>query len=118
MSWVSLPTDLWFPSSELVKPQIGIQYSAGYFRNFKKNKYEASVEVYYKDLQNLVEYKENSQPDDNINDNIDNQLTFGKGYSYGAEFFLKKSLGDFNGWIGYTWSKTMRTFEEINEGRE
>jgi hypothetical protein len=118
MSGVSLPTDLWFPSSELVKPQIGIQYSAGYFRNFKKNKYEASVEVYYKDLQNLVEYKENSQPDDNINDNIDNQLTFGKGYSYGAEFFLKKSLGDFNGWIGYTWSKTMRTFEEINEGRE
>ena len=118
MSGVSLPTDLWFPSSELVKPQIGIQYSAGYFRNFKKNKYEASVEVYFKDLQNLVEYKENSQPDDNINDNIDNQLTFGKGYSYGAEFFLKKSLGDFNGWIGYTWSKTMRTFEEINEGRE
>ena len=118
MSGVSLPTDLWFPSSELVKPQIGIQYSAGYFRNFKKNKYEASVEVYYKDLQNLVEYKENSQPDDNINDNVDNQLTFGKGYSYGAEFFLKKSLGDFNGWIGYTWSKTMRTFEEINEGRE
>ncbi len=118
MSGVSLPTDLWFPSSELVKPQIGIQYSAGYFRNFKQNKYEASVEVYYKDLQNLVEYKENSQPDDNINDNVDNQLTFGKGYSYGAEFFLKKSLGDFNGWIGYTWSKTMRTFEEINEGRE
>jgi len=118
MSGVSLPTDLWFPSSELVKPQIGIQYSAGYFRNFKKNKYEASIEVYYKDLQNLVEYKENSQPDDNINDNVDNQLTFGKGYSYGAEFFLKKSLGVFNGWIGYTWSKTMRTFEEINEGRE
>jgi len=118
MSGVSLPTDLWFPSSELVKPQIGVQYSAGYFRNFKKNTYEASVEVYYKDLQNLVEYKENSQPDDNVNDNVDNQLTFGKGYSYGAEFFLKKSLGDFNGWIGYTWSKTMRTFEEINEGRE
>ena len=118
MSGVSLPTDLWFPSSELVKPQIGIQYSAGYFRNFKKNKYEASIEVYYKDLQNLVEYKENSQPDDNINDNVDNQLTFGKGYSYGAEFFLKKSLGAFNGWVGYTWSKTMRTFEEINEGRE
>lgn len=118
MSSVSLPTDLWFPSSELVKPQIGVQYNLGYFRNFKKNKYEASVEIYYKDLQNLIEYKENSQPDDNVNDNVDNQLTFGKGYSYGAEFFLKKSLGDFNGWIGYTWSKTMRTFEDINEGAE
>lgn len=117
MSSVSLPTDLWFPSSELVKPQIGMQYSIGYFKNFKKNTYEASVEVYYKGLNNLIEYKENSQPDDNVNDNVDNQLTFGTGYSYGAEFFLKKALGDFNGWIGYTWSKTMRKFPDINEGR-
>ncbi len=118
ISSVSLPTDLWFPSSELVKPQIGTQYSVGYFRNFKENKYEASVEVYYKDLQNLIEYRENAQPDDNVNDNVDNQLTFGNGYSYGAEFFLKKTLGDFNGWVGYTWSRTMRTFAEIDQGME
>ena len=118
ISSVSLPTDLWFPSTELVKPQIGTQYSMGYFKNFLNNKYEASVELYYKDLNNLIEYKENSFPEDNLKNNVDNQLTFGRGYSYGVEFFLKKRLGDFNGWIGYTWSKTMRQFDEIDNGVE
>lgn len=118
ISSVSLPTDLWFPSSELVKPQIGTQYSVGYFRNFKKNVWETSVEVYYKDLQNLIEYKNNAQPEDNVADNVDNQLTFGNGYSYGAEFFVKKAKGRFNGWVGYTWSRTMRTFEAIDNGAE
>ena len=70
ISSVSLPTDLWFPSTESVKPQIGTQYSIGYFRNFLQNNYEASVEVYYKDLNNLIEYKENSFPEDNLNNNI------------------------------------------------
>ena len=116
ISSVSLPTDLWFPSTEIVKPQIGTQYSVGYFKNFNENKYEASLELYYKDLKNLIEYKENSFPEDNLNNNVDNQLTFGRGYSYGAEFFLKKRMGDINGWIGYTYSKTMRQFDEIDDG--
>ena len=118
ISSVSLPTDLWFPSTEVVKPQIGTQYSIGYFKNFFDNKYEASVELYYKDLNNLIEYKENSFPEDNLRNNVDNQLTFGDGYSYGAEFFFKKRMGDFNGWVGYTWSKTMRQFDEIDNGAE
>lgn len=117
ISSISLPTDLWFPSSDVVKPQIGTQYSLGYFRNFFDNKFEGSIEVYYKDLKNLIEYKNNSQPEDNVNNNVDNQLTFGNGYSYGAEFFFKKRLGDFNGWVGYTWSRTMRKFPMINQGR-
>ena len=116
VSSVSLPTDLWFPSTEKVKPQVGTQYSIGYFRNFLKNNYEVSVEAYYKDLNNLIEYKENSFPEDNLNNNVDNQLTFGNGYSYGAEFFIKKRTGDFNGWIGYTYSKTMRKFDAIDNG--
>ena len=116
VSSVSLPTDLWFPSTEQVKPQVGTQYSIGYFRNFLNNNYEASVEAYYKDLNNLIEYKENSFPEDNLNNNVDNQLTFGNGYSYGAEFFIKKRTGDFNGWIGYTYSKTMRKFDAIDNG--
>ncbi|MCH1612593.1 MAG: TonB-dependent receptor, partial [Flavobacteriales bacterium] len=70
VSSVSLPTDLWFPSTEKVKPQVGTQYSIGYFRNFLKNNYEASVEAYYKDLNNLIEYKENSFPEDNLNNNV------------------------------------------------
>ena len=118
ISSVSLPTDLWFPSTEVVKPQIGTQYSIGYFKNFFENRYEASVELYYKDLNNLIEYKENSFPEDNLRNNVDNQLTFGDGYSYGAEFFFKKRMGDFNGWVGYTWSRTMRQFDEIDNGQE
>ncbi len=114
----SLPTDLWLPTTDRVKPQRGTQYSLGYFKNFKKNTYETSVEIYYKDMQNLVEYREGSQPTDGLSDNVDNPLTFGRGYSYGAEFFVKKALGDFSGWVGYTWSRTSRIFEEINNGEE
>lgn len=118
LSGVSLPTDVWVPSSDVVKPQIGTQYAGGYFRNFFDNKYEGSVELYYKTMKNLIEYKEGSLPGDNINNNSDNQLTFGNGDSYGAEFFLKKRTGKLTGWIGYTLSKTSRIFKEINQGKQ
>lgn len=117
LSAVTLPTDTWVPCSELVKPQKGTQYSVGYFRNFQNNTYEASVEVYYKDLKNQIEYKDGALPAGDVNDNADNQFTFGVGQAYGAEFFLKKRLGKFNGWIGYTLSYTNRNFPELNGGR-
>ncbi|MGB1033232.1 MAG: TonB-dependent receptor plug domain-containing protein, partial [Flavobacteriales bacterium] len=117
LSPTSLPTDVWIPSSELVRPQFGKQGSIGYFIDFRDGKYEGSVETYYKDLKNLVEYKDGVQPEDNVANNVDNNLTFGDGQSYGVEFFLKKKTGNLNGWVGYTWSKTNRTFEDINEGR-
>lgn len=117
-SATGLPTDVWMPSTDKIKPQFAIQYNIGYFRNFLDNLFETSVEVYYKDMENLVEYKEGSQPQDNVNNNVDNQLTFGDGYSYGIEFFIKKKFGRLSGWVGYTWSKTMRTFEELNFGNE
>lgn len=110
----TLPTDLWVPSTNLVKPQVGYQYSVGYFKNFKENKYETSIEVYYKDLQNQIEFKENDLPQ--LNTDIEDFFTFGKGNSYGAELFLKKAKGDFNGWVGYTLSQTNRYFDDINEG--
>jgi len=116
LSPTSLPTDVWLPSSDVLRPQIGMQYSAGYFRNFFDDKWESSVELYYKTMENQSEFKEGAQPDQTVNDNIDNLLVFGRGYSYGAEFFLKKRVGDFNGWIGYTWSKTERVFEAFNNG--
>lgn len=117
LSSVSLPTDIWVPSSDVVKPQYGVQYAVGYFRNFFENVYETSVELYYKTMDNQVEYKEGALPEDNVNDNADNNFTFGKGRSYGAEFFLKKRAGDFYGWAGYTLSWTTRTFEGINNGK-
>lgn len=117
-SSVALPTDVWIPSSENVKPQIGTQYAIGYFRDLKDRMFETSVEAYYKDFQNLIEYAEGAEPQNNGNANYDAQLVFGDGYSYGAELFLKKVTGKVNGWVGYTWSKTMRTFPDINQGRE
>lgn len=116
-SSVGLPTDVWIPSGKNVKPQIAYQYAVGYFRDLWDRKYEASVEVYYKDMFNQIEYKEGTQPQDGGNTNYDALLTFGKGWSYGAEFFVKRRLGKLTGWVGYTWSKTMRQFDEVNEGR-
>jgi hypothetical protein len=78
--------------------------------------FEASVEIYYKKMQNLIEYAEGSEPSDDINDNSDNQLVVGDGDSYGIEFFLKKVVGKFNGWVGYTFSYSNRVFPDINDG--
>ncbi len=114
----SLPTDVWVPSTDRTAPQFGIQYALGYFRDFKQGMFETSVEVYYKDMKNLVEYKEGTLLEDQVNDNLDNHFTYGKGYSYGVELFINKRLGDFTGWVGYTWSRTMRQFDDINEGVE
>jgi hypothetical protein len=106
------------PTTEIVEPQKGTQYSMGYFRNFSDNMYETSLEVYYKDLKNQIEYKEGSLPSDDIQNNTDNQFTFGTGEAYGAELFLKKKHGKFNGWAGYTLSYTTRKFEDLNYGNE
>jgi hypothetical protein len=116
LSAVSLPTDIWYPTTDKAKPQKGWQGSVGYFHNFMNNTYEASVEVYYKGMKNLIEFKEGALPGDNLNDNTDNLLVFGDGWAYGIEFFFKKALGDFTGWIGYTWSKTERRFPDLNNG--
>lgn len=117
-SSIALPTDVWIPSSTNVKPQIGTQYAIGYFRDLFDGLFETSLEAYYKDFENLIEYAEGAEPTNNGNTNYDAQLVFGDGYSYGAELFIKKRTGKVNGWIGYTWSKTMRQFPDINQGRE
>ncbi len=116
LSAVSLPTDIWFPTTDIAKPQQGYQATLGYFKNFKNNKWETSVEAYYKGLKNLIEYKDGAQPSDNVSDNTDNLLTFGTGRSYGIEFFIKRNIGKLTGWIGYTLAKTERKFAEINDG--
>ncbi len=109
----TLPTDLWVPSTYLVRPQLSWLYSAGYFRNFDDNRFETSVEVYYKDMRNQVEYKEGYTP--SLAD-PEEEFVFGKGWSYGAEFFVNKTKGRLTGWIGYTLSWTYRQFRQLNEG--
>ena len=115
-SSVSLPTDLWVPSSSVIKPKFARQYAIGYFKNLNDNMYETSLEAYYKEMTNLIEYREGYLPEDNTNSSGDDSFTFGDGESYGVEVLLKKNKGKTTGWIGYTLSKTTRYFDEVNNG--
>jgi len=115
LSTLSLPTDIWLPSTEVASPQKGYQVSIGYYKNIWKDKIEISVETYYKGMKNLIEYKPGALPQDNLTNNIDNLLLFGTGKSYGIEFFIRKNVGKFTGWIGYTLAKTERYFPEIQK---
>jgi hypothetical protein len=117
VSSISLPTDVWIPSSSIVKPQQGNQFSLGYYRNFPKKNIETSVEVYYKKMNNLIEYKEGVLSLLKLQSNYDDNFFFGKGQSYGIEFFAKKNIGKFTGWVGYTLSKSTRNFNDIENGR-
>lgn len=108
------PTDVWVPSSSLIKPEQANQYSVGYFRNFQDNTFETSIEVYYKTMTNLVDYKDGA--DILLNEHVEADLVFGKGKSYGIELLLKKRVGKFTGWVGYTLSKTENKFDAINDG--
>lgn len=111
----TLPIDLWVPSTAAVKPQQGVQASIGYFRNFKDDMIETSVELYYKHLWNQIEYGESAVGD--ITVDVEDLFTYGQGWSYGAEFLIKKNKGKWTGWIGYTLSWTWRKFPEINGGQ-
>ena len=111
-STTTSPTDLWVPSSNNIKPEIADQVSLGYYRNFSKNKYEFSSEVYYKNLQNQIDYKNGAQLV--ANENVESQLLYGVGRAYGLELFLKKKTGKLTGWISYTLSRTEKKIAGIN----
>jgi len=111
-STASLPTDIWINSSPIVKPQTSRQLALGLFRNFAENEYEASIEAYYKTMKHQVLFKEGTQI--TLTSDLEKQLTFGEGDSYGAELFVRKNTGKLSGWISYTWSKTTQTFPDLN----
>lgn len=108
----STPLDVYTIATNNLKPLIADQGSVGYFRNFKDNMYETSVEVYYKYLQNQLDYIDNA--DLFINPTVENQLLQGLGRAYGAEFYAKKTKGKLQGWISYTLSKTERLVRGIS----
>jgi hypothetical protein len=110
----TLPTDVWAPSTYLVKPQEAWQYSTGYFHNFLDNKLETSVEVYYKEMKNQIQYKDGYTP--NSLQDPELSYVFGNGTAYGAEFFVNKTQGKFTGWVGYTLSWTYQKFALLNNG--
>ena len=117
LSSVSLPLDIWVPSSSQIKPQFANQFSAGYFRNFQNNTIETSAAVYYKDMHNQIEYREGVIIGYSKGYNFDDNFVFGKGTSYGAEVAIKKNAGKINGQISYTLSRTTRQFSSLNEGK-
>lgn len=100
------PLDIWTPSTNNIKPQLADQVALGYFRNFKDNMFETSVEVYYKAMQNQLDYVDNAQL--LLNKYLEQDLLQGIGRAYGAEFFVRKTRGKLTGMISYTLSKTQR----------
>ncbi len=112
----STPTDVWIPSSNNVEPQIADQIALGYFRNFEDNMFETSVEVYYKWMQNVIDYRNGANLF--FSSEIEGDLVYGQGRAYGVEFYLRKTRGRLTGWISYTLSRTLRQFDQINGGEE
>jgi hypothetical protein len=114
------PTDTWKLSDNFLKPQKVNQYSAGYFKNFRNNVFETSLEFFYKESENIVEYKDGA--DLFLNDNLETELVSGEGRAYGAELYMKRNIGRLTGWLSYTYSRSLRLVqspfesEEINNG--
>jgi hypothetical protein len=113
-SGIGLPTDLWVPSTERVKPQLSDQVALGLSSACRR--IEISVEGYYKWMDNLIEYKDGAGFLD-IDSKWENKVEFGAGKSYGAELFVQKKHGRSTGWVSYTWSKSTRQFDNLNFGR-
>ena len=111
-----LPFDVWFPVSPNVKPQKCDQFALGYFRNFLNDAIETSVEVYYKNMKNVIDFKDNAITYANLS--LDAELRTGKGRSFGVELLVRKSVGKFTGWISYTYSRSFRTINEISHNKE
>ncbi len=113
-STAGTPLDLWFPSSPNVKPQKADQFAIGYFKNLKDNAIETSVEVYYKDMRDIIDFKDNAEL--LLNAELEGELRTGRGWAYGLELMAKKNSGKLNGWVSYTLSTTRRRIETINNG--
>lgn len=110
------PTDAWKLSDSNIKPQEGIQASLGIFKNFDINDYELSLETYYKDYQNVLDYKVGANF--LLNERIETQVLQGPGKSYGIELLAKKNVGKLNGWIGYSYSRSFIQLDSpFNEER-
>jgi hypothetical protein len=109
------PLDVWTPSTNNIKPQIGDQVAIGYFKNFQDNMFETSIETYYKIMQNQIDYVRNANV--LLNGLYEGDILQGDGRAYGAELFLKKTKGKFTGWVSYTLSRTERKVDSVSKGQ-
>lgn len=101
----STPVDIWQLSTDYIPPQISDNYSVGFFRNFKENTIETSLEVFYRDIQNLVDYKDFAEL--LLNEHLETDLVRGKGRAYGFEVLVKRNEGRLTGWLSYTNSRSL-----------
>ena len=114
-----LPNDMWVPATDLIKPQFSKQISLGYNQYLDENKYEFSLELYYKKMEDLITFSEGTNLlGTNFSSWEERVETGGTGESKGMEIFIKKDIGRLTGWIGYTLSKSTRQFLNINLGNE
>jgi hypothetical protein len=110
----STPLDVWTSSTNNIKPQLTDQVALGYFKNFGNNDYETSLEVYYKDFQNQIDYADRANLF--LNPTFEKDLLFGNGRAYGVELYIKKNKGKLTGWTSYTLARTERQIEGLNKG--
>jgi hypothetical protein len=111
-SSVGFPSDVWVPSSTYIKPQSADQFAVGYYQIFDEHKYEFSVETFYREMHNIIDYRDNA--DLFLNPHIETQVLSGRGKSYGLEAYVEKRSGRLNGWMSYTLSKTTKQIDGIN----
>jgi len=109
------PLDIWFSSGPNIKPQQVDMFSAGYFHNLKNHEYETSVEVYYKSMQNVIDFAEHANL--LLNDKLDGEVRPGTGIAYGLEVMIRKNFGRLTGFANYTLSRSERTIPGINQGK-
>lgn len=99
------PADIWKLSDTHLQPQLGKQVSLGFYRNFRSNTIETSIEVYYKTIEHYLDYKSGATL--LLNPHIETDVFNARGKAYGAELLIKKTTGKLNGWLSYTWSRTL-----------
>ncbi|MDR1881020.1 MAG: TonB-dependent receptor [Tannerellaceae bacterium] len=109
------PLNVWFPASPNIRPQAVDIISAGYFRNFMDNLYETSVEAYYKDMKQVIDFAEHAEL--LMNQHLEGEIRTGTGRAYGIEWSVKKNTGKLTGFLNYTLSRSERTIPEVNGGR-
>jgi hypothetical protein len=109
---VPIPFNTWQPSSYYLKPQVADQFTAGYFRNYKNNRYETSAEVYYKNMDNVTDFADNARLF--FNEDLSTEFRQGKAWSYGLELMVQKKEGTFNGFVSYTLSEAWRKIPGVN----
>ena len=109
------PLDVWLPSSPNIEPQLANQVAVGYFRNWLDDMLETSIEFYYKDMDNQIDFKDHA--DLMLNPELEGEFRIGDAWSYGMELLIRKQEGRFTGWISYTLSKAERKFPDINKGK-